>query len=227
DADGARQERRHLAQHQVRALLLVAPLLLFLLFAFFAPIATMLFRSVHNPAVAQLIPHTTTQLAKWDARSLPEPLVFDTLATELKTLAQERRNGVLAAAVNQAYPGASSLINTTARKMRNVPEASIATQGVALLTGADKRWADPGLWRAIKQVSRVYTIDHYLTALDLQRSPEGEIRTRDSARIYLQLYGRTLGMALTITLLCGVLGYPLAYYLTHASDRLRSIMLVL
>src|SRR5690606_35585034 len=81
DADGARQERRHLAQHQVRALLLVAPLLLCLLFAFFAPIATMLFCSVHNPAVAQLIPHTTTQLAKWDAGSLPEPLVFDTLAT--------------------------------------------------------------------------------------------------------------------------------------------------
>lgn len=227
NAEGARQERRHLARRQIRALLLVAPLLLFLLFAFFAPIATMLFRSVHSPAVAQLIPNTTEQLAKWDGVLLPEPFVFDTLAAELKTLAQERRNGVLAAAVNQAYPGASSLINTTARKMRSVPEARIATQGTALLTGADKRWADLGLWRAVKQVSRVYTIDHYLTALDLQRSPEGEIRTRDSARIYLQLYGRTLGMALTITLLCGVLGYPLAYYLTHASSRLRSVLLVL
>src|SRR5690606_25965219 len=131
-------------------------------------------------------------------------------------LAEQRQAGILAAAVNQVYPGASSLINATARKMRRISTDDLGTRGVDLLIEADPRWRQPGLWRSIKQVSRVYSFDYYLTALDLERSPDGEIRPRESARIYLQLYARTLGMASVITLLCLMMGYPLAYYLTHA-----------
>src|SRR3546814_10591773 len=72
---------------------------------------------------------------------------------------------------------------------------------MALLTEADPRWAKPELWRAIREVGQVYTDTYYLTALDLERNAQNEIQPRESARIYIQLYTKTLSIALIITLL--------------------------
>jgi len=201
-------------------------LLAFIFFAFVAPIASMLYRSVYNPAVVELIPDTLEQLASWDGRGLPSDETRAAMARELRTLAQERRAGVLAAAVNRAYPGASSLINSTARKMRSLSDDDLRS-GAQLLDKADTRWTRTELWRAIDEVGAVYTANHYLTALDLERTAEGEIQPRESARIYLQLYGKTLGMALIITVLCVVLGYPLAWYLSQAPARKSNLLMIL
>ena len=220
------QERRALARRRRVALLLVAPLLAFLLFAFVAPIASMLYRSVYNPAVVELIPETLKQLASWEGEGPPNEATRATLARELRTLAQERRAGVLAANVNRVYPGASSLINSTARKMRSLSDDDLKS-GAAFLDKADKRWNQAELWRAIDEVGSVYTANHYLTALDLERSADGAIQPRESARIYLQLYGKTLGMALAITVLCIALGYPLAWYLSQASPRKSNLLMIL
>src|SRR3546814_5636184 len=98
---------------------------------------------------------------------------------------------------------------------------------MALLTEADPRWAKPELWRAIREVGQVYTDTYYLTALDLERNAQNEIQQRESARIYIQLYTKTLSIALIITLLCIALGYPLAYYLAHAPRRVAGMLMVL
>jgi len=218
-------ERRELQRRRRTALLLVTPLLAFVLLAFVAPIASMLYRSVYNPAVVELIPETLAELSEWDGDGLPSDATRSAMARELRGLAQERRAGVLAAAVNRAYPGASSLINSTARKMRNLKDEELRN-GAALLDAADKRWTQTELWRAIDEVGAVYTDNHYLTALDLERNAAGEIQQRESARIYLQLYGKTLGMALVITLLCIVLGYPLAWYLSQAPARKANMLMI-
>ena len=225
------QERKAQARRKRAALLLVAPLIAFVLFAFVAPIASMLYRSVYNPDVVELIPETLEHLGKWDPGGTPGGLPPDTarstLAQELRVLAETRRAGVLAAAVNRAYPGASSLINSTARKMRPIKEAELAATGAQLLDKADKRWTQPAVWHAIVEVGAVHTVNHYLTALDLERNRDGEIQPRQSARIYLQLYGKTLGMALIITLLCVLLGYPLAWYLSQSPPRKARMLLIL
>lgn len=226
-ADEVRTEKRELRRRRRVSLLLVAPLLLFVLFAFAAPIASMLYQSVYNPTLARLIPNTLAQLEDWDETPLPPAAAYGAMAQELKQLAQERQAGTLGATINPAYPGASSLINASARKMRNVPDAELAEQGERLLGEADRRWSQPEVWRAIKESGRVYTDTHYLSALDLERGADGEIRQRESARIYIQLYGRSLGMALAITLLCVALGYPLAYYLAHAPRRVAGVLMVL
>src|SRR3546814_14984379 len=83
---------------------------------------------------------------------------------------------------------------------------------MALLTEADPRWAKPELWRAIREVGQVYTDTYYLTALDLERNAQNEIQQRESARIYRQLYTKTLSIALIIHLLFIATGYPLASY---------------
>lgn len=226
-ANEARAERGELRRRRRTALLLVAPLLAFVVFAFVAPIASMLYRSVYNPTLVELIPKTIGQLEHWDGSKLPKPAIFQTMALELKDLAKERKAGILAAAVNRAYPGASSLINASARQMRGLDDAQLTSSGATQLRDFDPRWAQPELWRSIQRVGHVYTDTNYLTALDLERNAKGKIHQRSSARIYLQLYGRTLDIALTITLLSIVLGYPLAYYLSHAPRRLAGALMVL
>lgn len=226
-ASEIRAESKELRRRRRGSLLLVAPLLAFIFFAFVAPIATMLYRSVYNPTLVELIPNTLEQLAKWKDSELPEPVVFSALAVELKQLAESRRSGILAAAINRAYPGASSLVNATARKFRQMPDGTLVKEGGTLLQEADPRWAEPGLWRAIREVGQVYTDSYYLTALDLERNAQNEIQLRESARIYIQLYSKTLSIALIITVLCIALGYPLAYYLAHAPRRTAGVLMVL
>lgn len=226
-ADEIRTEKRELRRRRRIAILLVVPLLAFIFFAFVAPIATMLYRSVYNPDVIELIPDTVKKLSKWSGEGVPDDETFAAMAGELKTLAAERKAGVLAAAVNRAYPGSSSLINATARKMRQIKDDEVAGAAAHKLRDADKRWAQPDLWRSIKSVGRPYTDAYYLTALDLERNRQGEVHWRTSARIYLQLYGKTLGIALAITVLCLMLGYPLAYYLAHAPRRTAGFLMVL
>src|SRR5690606_36869268 len=127
---------RALRRRKRACLLLVLPLLAFIFFAFVAPIATMLYRSVYNPTLVELIPKTVHELSRWQKTEAPDPVVFSTFASELKQLAEERRSGVLAAAINRAYPGASSLVDATARKFRKIPDDTLLKDGMALLTEA-------------------------------------------------------------------------------------------
>lgn len=220
------QELKALRRRRLVALGLVAPLLLFIFFSFVAPIASMLYRSVYNPDIIELIPDTMAALSSWDQDTPPDTDVLTAMAIELNQLANERKAGVLAAAVNRAWPGASSLINASARKLRSHDIATLRETGPQLLLDTDARWRQTEFWQAIHRVGRVYTDTHYLTALDLERTPDNQIQSRASARIYIQLYSKTLGLAFTITVLCVVLGYPLAYYLAHAPRKTAGVLMV-
>src|SRR3546814_12230034 len=98
-ANEIQAETRALRRLRRASLLRVVPLLVFIFFAFVAPIATMLYRSVYNPTLVELIPKTVHELSGWKKTELPEPVVFSTFAKELKQLAEARRSGVLAAAI--------------------------------------------------------------------------------------------------------------------------------
>jgi len=209
------------------AFLFVAPLLVFLLFAFVAPIASMLFRSVHEPTVADLIPETLEKLSDWDGQSVPPPEVMNQMALDLKRLANEKTSGRLAGEINRSLPGSSSVIQSTARQLRQVDYAELATSGSQALLNANPRWNDVEIWRSIERVGQAYKIDQYLTALDLQKSPiDGSIEARDGPKIYVDLYTKTLRIALFITLLTIALGYPLSYFLAGLPDKTANLLIV-
>jgi putative spermidine/putrescine transport system permease protein len=211
----ARFARRDLSRRRVAAFALVVPLLLFILFAFFAPIATMLYRSVYNPVVAELVPATLESLDSWDGEGTPDRLVLTTMAIDLKRLQGDRDAGRLAEALNRNLPGTSSVVKSTARRLGRVDDAELAADGATLLLDANPKWADPEMWRTVREAGRIYTDNNFLTALDLERTPGGDIQLRGSAQIYVQLYLKTFRIALIITLLCMLLGYPLSYYLSR------------
>ena len=216
-----------LRRRKLVAFLFVAPLLAFLVFAFVAPIASMLFRSIHEPTVAELIPDTLQKMESWDGQEMPPPEVMNQFALDLKRLANDRTSGQLAGEINRALPGASSVIKSTARGVRRADDAELASTGAQTLFDANDRWQDVEIWRSIQDAGAPYRIDQYLTALDLQKNPvDGSIEARDGPKIYVDLYTKTLRIALIITLLTIALGYPLSYYLAGLPDRTANMLIV-
>lgn len=224
--DEKRLAGRELRRHRLIALSLVAPILVFITFAFVAPIATMLHRSVYNPDVAELIPATLDQLEEWRGEGVPDDAVLTQMAIDLKRLANARRSGKLAEEINRNKPGASSMIKSTARKMRRADDAELAANGAQMLRDAHKGWVEPEFWHAVRKSGVVYTDSFFLTATDLERTVDGGIQVREDTQIYIQLYTKTLKMALIITLLCMVLGYPLAYYLANAPSKTANLLMI-
>ena len=222
----ARAAGRALNRRRLVAFALVTPLLAFVLFAFFAPVATMLHRSVHNPTVAILIPSTLKLLGDWNGQETPGEAVLTSMAIDLKRLAKERRSGKLAEELNRALPGTSSVVKATARKLRRVDDAELEASGAALLLAANAKWASEELWRTVREAGNRYSERNFLTALDLEKDPEGGIRPRESARIYIQLYTKTLKLAAIITVLTLLLGYPLAYVIANQPPKWAGAMLI-
>ena len=238
DRPGARQgltreeagfARRDLRRRRLVALALVAPLALFLLFAFFAPIASMLNRSVYNPTVSELIPNTLESLGDWDGAGIPDSPVLTTMAVDLKRLQTERNAGKLADEINRRLPGSSSAIKTSARRIAQSSDEELSADGAKLLLATNDIWSRPEFWGTLKAVGQVYTIDNFLTALDLERTigPDSHIQVRNSAQIYIPLYIKTLRDALVITLICILLGYPLAYFIASTSPRTANTLMIL
>jgi putative spermidine/putrescine transport system permease protein len=219
-ASGRRKKR-------LTAFLFVVPLLVFILLTFVAPIASMLWRSVHHPTVAELIPQTLSELQRWDGQALPDERTLNVFARELHGLAKERLSGKLAEEINRAQAGMSSVVKSSARKVTRLKPEQLKSQGAQTLLGAHRNWSKPAVWMAIQRAGQRYTYDYYLTALDLELNAEHEIQVREDTQIYLQLYSKTLTMALVITLCCALLGYPLAYYLASLPNNRANLLLVL
>ncbi|MEP3919013.1 ABC transporter permease [Ascidiaceihabitans sp.] len=221
-----RAAMRELRTRKRAAFMFVLPILAFLMFTFVAPIATMLFRSVHHPIVAELIPDTLQTLDGWDNTALPSDAMLAQMALDLGRLAKDRTAGKLGQEINRILPGFSSIINSTARRLGRIEEAELAASGAEILVDLNARWAEPETWRAIQSSGDVYTSNYYLTALDLERRADGGIQTREDTQIYVQLYSKTLWTALIITGLTVLLGYPLAYYMANAPAKHANMLMV-
>ena len=209
---------------RVRAAALALPLVAFIGVTFIAPLGAMLLRSVHSPLVADTLPQTVELLGDWDGGGLPSELVFAAAAREFVAAREARAIGQVATRINRVQGGLRSVVTRTARKLRGVQTDSWQ----AAMIAADKAWGDPATWRALRRAGERYTGRHYLRAVDLDRNAAGEVvLQRSEERIYTLLLGRTLVVSLTITLLCLLLGYPVAYLIAHAPPNRANLLLLL
>ncbi len=213
----------------LRAGLLALPLIAFIGVTFIAPLATMLTRSVHEPQVADALPQTLARLAEWDGLSVPGELVFEVAAAELLAAREARTLGQLATRVNRVESGLRSVLTRTGRRLRSAePDLDAAAPWRAVLLGAHEAWGEPATWRAIRRAGERYTARHYLNALDLDRDSQGDIVAQPpDRRIYLPLLWRTLVVSTGITVLCLLLGYPVAYLIAHAPPGRANLLLLL
>ena len=71
-------------RNKIRAILLVAPRLLFILFTFLIPIGDMLLRSVDDSYINTVFPKTFKEYKKWDRQDLPSEELYKTMFFEVK-----------------------------------------------------------------------------------------------------------------------------------------------
>ncbi|MFW5654635.1 MAG: ABC transporter permease [Roseicyclus sp.] len=340
---------RALRRQKLRALGLIAPLLLFILITFVAPILDMLFRSVENQIVSETLPRTVIALDDWDARDIPGEDTFAMLAYDFMEAAERRIHTRLGSRLNYETTGLSSTFRRSGRGIDDVGEtyaeqfidldeawedpaawvalmaapdwieaqAAWAEEGLedtiepafrlapgiaellpetadayrsfartiqvededspleeepwntvylalyrdlaggadisghtgprtGLLTAAaaavpgfetvdlvavfadmDDAWVEMPIWETIEAFSDPYTAGYFLSAIDLQLTPDGIEPQPEDQRIYLLLFERTIFMSLAITISCVLLGYPVAYLLSNLPMRTSNLLLIL
>ena len=217
---------RALRREKMRAMLLIAPLLLFILLTFAAPIADMLFRSVENGIVANTLPRTVEALADWDESSgeAPGEPVFSALHADLLIAAEEKTHTRLGSRLNYEASGMSSLFRKTGRRVDRMDDA---VPYKAQFVDIDEDWGDVATWRVLKRFSPELTSGYFLNAVDMERTADGVELKPENERIYLFLFARTLFLSLTIMGCCLLLGYPVAYLLAALPARTSNLLMIL
>jgi putative spermidine/putrescine transport system permease protein len=207
---------------KLRAVALVLPLFLFVVLTFLYPLAVMMMKSVTNEETIGRLTRTSEALATWDGQSVPDEAAFAALATDLKTAQEKREAGEIAKRINSEFSGAISKFKGITRKV----EAMEAGPYKEVFLGADKVWADPALWRIIKNAADAYTPYYWLAALDLKRGPEGIERVPADQAVFIDVYGRTFWIAGLVTTLTLLLGFPVAYLLATQPARHANILMI-
>ncbi|MGF6595893.1 putative spermidine/putrescine transport system permease protein [Paraburkholderia sp. GAS448] len=219
------------ARKRAMALLLVAPLAIFLLLIFVVPIGALLTRAVQNPEIATALPHTVTVLRDWDRKSPPSDAAFAALATDLTAVADGESMGALARRLNTEIPGYRSMVAKTARAMPLNDDAGHAlapAQIRAKLVEIDERWNDVTYWQAIAKNGSRYSPFYLLAALDHKQDAFGNIVPTDpEQQIYLAVFSRTFVIGAVVTLCALLLGYPLAYWISTLSERRANLVMIL
>ncbi|MEL6595200.1 MAG: ABC transporter permease [Pseudomonadota bacterium] len=221
------------AKARRRAFLLVLPLLAFVLVTFVAPIGQMLHRSIHNPGFTEhtdLSDGTQTEimvnLRGWfDANppgTEPDEAAYEALASDLVLLRELRAQGAVGTRINYEAPGTRSLFTKTTRRAERL-EAPFKEA----ILDIDEDWADPQLWRVMRDASSAYTLNFYLAAVDLEKDSEGDIvSVNENRAVYILLFQRTLILSLLITALTFILGFPIAHLLATLPLKYSNILMI-
>ena len=216
----ARAERAR----KTKAALLTAPLLLFLLLTFLGPIAALLTKSFVDTELAAALPRVSEQIRRWDGQAIPDEATFAALIDDVRAA---RAAGTLAPAatrLNYDVSGFRSLLFATGRQLPEALDAPARDTLVAI----DPKWGEAETWGAIARAAGPTTSLFLLAAVDLKRTADGAVigAPREEA-IFVQVLGRTFAIASAVTVLCLLLGYPLAYVLATLPARTANVLMVL
>ncbi|WP_420395308.1 ABC transporter permease [Nioella sp.] len=137
---------RALRAQKIRALLLIAPLLLFILITFILPIADMLFRSVENQIVRETLPRTVAAMEEWENHDeAPGEDVYAGLYIDLFEAAEFRRHTRVGSRLNYEMTGISSLFRQAGRGVGRFDTDIYTDQ----FTDLDAAWADYATWTGL------------------------------------------------------------------------------
>ena len=219
---------KSLFQKKLNSFLLVTPLLLFIVVTFIFPIGDMLFRSVENQIVSETLPKTVNSLNSWDESKnvLPSENTFRAFALDLSKSIQLKTHTRLGSRLNYEMTGIASAFRKSGRKIKKW-DLSNETNFKEKLIKIDKKWGNIEFWKLLKLYSPKYTNGYFLNSIDLKKTSEGFSRKSEDERIYILLFKRTIFMSITITILCFLLGYPIAYFISNLPIRKANLFLIM
>ncbi|MGO4568724.1 ABC transporter permease [Rhizobium sp. 2YAF20] len=206
-----------------RAMMLVAPLLLFVVITFIIPIGQVLFRSVVNDEFARTAPNLAVWFNANPASVAPDENAFAALAADLDLMRRTRAAGAAGTRINDVLPGSRSLFTSSTRAAGEF----ISPFKEAILA-KDERWGDPRLWHAMRAASNPYSLDYFIAAVDRQRDENGNIvPVPEERRLYVGLFAKTLWQSAFITILCLGLAFPIAHLIATVRQSTANLLLIL
>jgi putative spermidine/putrescine transport system permease protein len=225
--DLARALQRAERRRKLTAVSLTLPLLVFLLLTFLVPIGALLKRAVENPEVADVLVHTGEALSSWDRHGTPPAAAYAALVRDLGALPETAQAGTLARRLNSEVPGARSLVMGTYRALP-LGEGLSPEQTRDRLLEIDARWGEALYWQAIAKNASRWTPDYLLAAVDLRRDAEGHIEAMPAEQaVFGKILLRTFNISAVVTVLCLLLAYPLAYWLSTMEARRANLLMIL
>jgi len=209
-------------RNKIRAALLVAPLLVFILVTFLIPIGDMLVRSVDDSYINTVFPKTFEKYKKWDRQDLPSEELYKTMFFEVKE-GSGRSIGKATTRMNYAKSGWKSLLKKSKRKFKKIEEGPYKEQMIAV----DKRWGDIEYWKAIGVMVDPTTAGYYLNAVDLKYNVDKEVVwQKENRRIYNHTWFKTFKVSVLVMAFCLMLGYPIAYLLSTLPLKYSNLLMI-
>ena len=210
-------------KNKIKAFLLVAPLLLFLLITYVFPIGDMLMRSVDDKMVTNMLPKTFKSMESWDGKELPPEEVFEAFYLDYKLLIEKKTFGKLSTQLNYTKNGFKTILKKLQRKMKKFEEGNYKEQIMAV----HPRWENVEYWRAIKRRAPAYTNSKYLKGIDMYKNEDGKIvNVPEDRQIHRILWLRTLEVSFFVTLLCFLMAYPIAHLLATLPMKYSNLLMI-
>jgi putative spermidine/putrescine transport system permease protein len=209
-----------------KAAALVFPLLVFLLVTFLVPIGSLLMKGFRDPVVSREMPHAAALLREWNPGpgALPSERVYEAFSHDLLAIKGTDGMSRVASRLNYDDAGMRSLIMKTARRLDEAGEGTWRQRFSAI----DPRWAELRTWSTLKYAASPWTLEYYLKAFDFMRDAHGAIVSQpDGQRLYVGVFIKTAWVSISVSVLCLLLGYPVAYFLANIPARYSNLLMIL
>ena len=213
-------------RNKIKAFLLVAPLLLFLLITYIFPIGEMFTRSIDDRMVTNMLPKTFASMEKWDGKELPSEEVYRSFYEDYKILAEKKEHGKLGQRLNKEKNGFNSILKRLFRKIkRNQIDETVSIK--EQINKIHRNFTKVEYWQAIKRTAPPYTINKYLKGMDMYLDEDGNVaQVSEDRRIHRILWLRTLEIALFVTIFCFLMGYPIAHLLATLPMKYSNLLMI-
>lgn len=218
--------RRAERMEQVKAYLLILPLFAFLLICFLLPIGALLVKGFTDPTLSEELPRAAAMLREWEPAggAVPDEEIFATFAKDLAASRPTDGASRVAKRLNIDQPGMRTLILKTANKLDTVEGATWRDKLVSI----DSRWGAVATWSTLKYAASPWTLGYYIKALDFTRDERGEIvQQPEGQRLYRDVFVRTALVSLSVSVICLLLGYPVAYFLAALPARYSNLFMIM
>ncbi len=215
--------RRAERRKKIEAVSLIGPLLLLMVIFYFIPIGMMLYRSVDNSQMREILPETAKALARWNGQGLPDESAYAAVVADMKVAYPARTLAGAGRRLNFDKVGFYSLLLKTGRKLKKIGGPPYKEKLIEI----DSKWGDPKYWTVMKRGLKNITLIYLLRAVDLRYDDTNSIvGVPEEQAIYNSIIQRTVYISLSVTILCLLIGYPLAYFMATSSASVRNLLMI-
>ncbi|MDH3688260.1 MAG: ABC transporter permease [Gammaproteobacteria bacterium] len=219
---------------KVKAVGLIMPLFVFLMISFVIPIFATLWRSIQNPEMGEILPRFSAEIQQWDGEGFPSNSTLSSFTQELIEANRNKTIGKVAKRLNYNITGFRSLLKKTGNKLdRAADKEGMETvvndpNLIQRFIEIDKKWEGSRYWAALQQTAPPYTMYYLLQAVDREYDEVGDIKpVPKNQAIHVNILGRTIWISFMVTVLCLLLGYPIAYILATLPTRHSNLLMLL